>query len=267
MRQYARKLIAVLLAVLSLAIAASVACSFAVAASTYTLSLVVVKFYCLLWFVAVVLSIYAGLITASTMALFATALGFVAFAAVCMLSSDFCARLPQVVCVIEFAAPVLFILAWLAIVIAAFRHSRPAIRRSAWLWLTIALTLLLTFPAYNVGRAKLCALRNQHLRAAADTTLRIADQLAAYQRTNGAYPDTLEQAGIDPALTRLPYRDQTIKYFGSRFMCILTFEDPLHAGSAVYSWDTSKNGWYPADPYEAAGLVTHNLFLGVLCPK
>lgn len=264
MRPYARKLMAVLMAGLCLFIAAAAAFILFTAASDYVLSIFITKFYCLLWFIAAVLSIYAGLLTASPCALVCTGLGFTAFAAICMLDANFTALYPGPTRYIEIAAPALFITAWPFIVIAAFRSPKPAIRTSAWIWLMVAFTVLFAFPAYNYGKFQLCKLRDEHLLLAAAHTLTIADRLSAYQRVHGVYPDTLEPAGVDITLTQLPYRGQTIKYFGSRSMFILTFEDPLLSGPVVYSWDTSKNGWFPSDPHESLNPAPHNLFLGSL---
>lgn len=263
----ARKLVAVLLTVMSLAIAAGAAWLFSKGASHSGLCLCTLKVYSIFWFTAAALSVVAGVYVASPVALTASALGFVSFATICVLDPGSAIAMPDVTFIIEIAAPAFFILAWLFIVVSAFRSPLPAVRRWGWIWLTFALALLCSFPAYNYGRFSLYRLRNEHLLTAAANTVLIAEQLDAWRAAYGAYPARLEDAGIDPAIVQLPYRDQKIKYFGSPGMFILTFEDPLHAGSVVYSWDTSKKGWYPADPYDALNVAPHNLFLGALNPR
>lgn len=262
-----RKLMAVPLTAFSLAVAAGAAWLFYAAASDYGTSLLSVKVNCVFWFAVALLSVIAGISTASPVALTASALGFVSFATICILDPDAPAAMPQLIFAIEIAAPAFFIFAWFIVMIAAFSNPYAPVRRWAWVWLTLALTVLFVFPSYNYGRFRLHRLRSQHLQVASANTFRIVEQLAAWRQANGAYPAALDAAGIDSALLQLPYRDQKIKYFAGPGMYILTFEDPLRSGAVVYSWDTSRGGWYPADPRDTLDPTPHNLFLGALHPR
>ncbi|MCE5187318.1 MAG: hypothetical protein LLF76_14460 [Planctomycetaceae bacterium] len=262
-----RKLMAVPLTVLSLSAAAAAAWLFMTFACEYASSAITLQCYCLLWFAAAALSLYGGLLTASLPALAASGAGLIAFAVICMLNSDLSTAYPALTRGIEIAAPALFIAAWIFITATAFRSSSRRIRGSGWLWLTVTLTMLAVFPVYNYGHFRLCQLRDNDLLTAAGNTAAIAEKLTAYYQVNGSYPAQLEMAGVNPLLVQLPYRGQTIKYFANRGMFILTFEDPLHVGTVVYSWDTSRNGWYPADPHDALRPAPHNLFRGALSAK
>ena len=113
----------------------------------------------------------------------------------------------------------------------------------------IFLLLLSCWGTFHYAQRKLLAQRNAYLVTAREKTLALVVDLDAYKEANDTYPETLDQAGIDPEKTQLPLTGKQIKYLPHETNFALSFADPVPCGqTAMYSYDTAQGGWFGTDP-------------------
>jgi hypothetical protein len=231
----------------------------------YTSYYAAVKVYSVGWFAACVLSFYCGLLVVPrSMGIIFSFTGLVAFAILCAMDRGVLSPYPLLARIVQMLPGILFLFAWALIAIAACRSENKKIRLSSWLWLAVFLMLLFNWGAFHFAQGKLHHQRNRHLAQAREKTLQLVEQLQAYQQANHAYPDTLAEAGLPEEMAALDYRGKRIKYFGHGSNFVLTFEDPLLSNHKAFSYDTTKDGWFPQDPKVAIGDGSDHFFLGFL---
>ena len=235
------------------------------AASDYSTYLLAVKYYSIGWFSACVLSFYCGLLVVPrSLGIIFSFAGVVAFAIVCALNPVDLQTMPMASRIIQTLPAWLFLFAWAFFTISAFRSEKKKVRLSSWLWLTIFMTLAGSWGAFHFAQGKLHDQRNTHIIQAREKTLKLVEQLEAYQQEKGAYPDTLADAAIPLDSSVLDYRDKRIKYFGHKSDFVLMFEDPLLSNQKAFSYDTTQGGWFPQDPEDALRDRPTHMFLGFL---
>ena len=231
----------------------------------YTTYYAAVKVYSIGWFAACVLSFYCGLLVVPrSMGIIFSFTGLVAFAILCALDAGLLSAYPYLGRIVQILPAMLFLFAWAFIAIAACRSENKKIRLSSWLWLAVFLMLLFNWGAFHFAQGKLHNQRNIHIAEAREKTLQLVETLDAYKKDKGTYPDTLADAGVSEEMAALDYRDKRIKYFGHGTDFVLTFDDPLLSSQKAFSWDTTKNGWFPEDPQKAIGDRSEHMFLGFL---
>lgn len=234
-------------------------------AGDYTTYYSAVKVYSIGWFAACVLSFYCGLLVVPrSMGIVFSFTGLVAFAILCAVDRGVLSPYPLLARIVQMLPGILFLFAWAFIAIASCRSEKKSIRLSSWLWLTVFLMLLFNWGAFHFAQGKLHNQRNAHIVQAREKTLQLVEKLDAYKKDNGGYPDTLAEAGASEAMAALDYRDKRIKYFGHGTDFVLTFDDPLLSSQKAFSYDTTKDGWFPQDPKDAIGDHTEHMFLGFL---
>lgn len=246
-------------------LAAAVATLVFHAASDYITHLTVLKYYSVGWFAASLLCFYCGLLVVPrSPGIFFAFAGLIAFAVLCGLDPGAFSKNPIASSIIQMLPAVLFLLAWAFVTLSTSRSENKKIRWSTWLWLTIFLTLTASWASFHYAEHQLLNLRNLHITEARSKTLLLAEHLEDYKETNGKYPDTLAETGWPEEMWKLSYRNKTIKYFGHGSDYVLTFEDPMVYKQQAYSYDTSKDHWFPDDPQEALKDYTYNVFMGYL---
>lgn len=248
------------------ALAAAVAAALFTAASNYSIYYTALKVYSIGWFAACVLSFYCGLLVVPrSLGIVFSFAGVVAFAIVCALDTSALTGCPLISRIIQSLPALLFIAAWAAIAVSACRSEIKKIRLSSWLWLTIFVLLLSCKGSFYYAQQQLLKHRNAYLADACEQTLTLVEKLAAYKQANNTYPPTLEDAGIDPEEIKLPLTGKHIKYSCHKTDCALTFADPMPCGqTAMFSYDTAQDGWFPKDPNDALNDVPCHMFLGFL---
>jgi hypothetical protein len=247
------------------ALAAATATLLFHAASNYTTYYSAVKVYSVGWFAACAVSFYCGLLVVPrSMGILFSFTGLVAFAIVCVLEPGVLSGYPFIARIVQFLPAILFLFAWAFIAVAACRSDNKKIRVTSWFWLAVFLMLLFNGAAFHLAQGKLHTQRDAHLEQARDKTLVLVERLDAYKNTNGAYPDTLADAGLSEDMAALDYRNKRIKYFGHKTDFVLAFEDPLLSNQKAFSYDTEKGGWFPEDPKQAIGNHSEHMFLGFL---
>ena len=95
----------------------------------------------------------------------------------------------------------------------------------------------------------------------------LVEQLENYKQEHDTYPEALKAADIDPDTVKLSYRNRHIKYFAHGGNFVLAFDDPMPSNQSAFSYDTSKDGWFPADPQDALTDKPNHIFLGFLRKK
>jgi len=247
------------------AVAAATATLLFHATGDYTTYYAAVKVYSIGWFAACVLSFYCGLLVVPrSMGIIFSFTGLVAFAILCALDAGLLSAYPYLGRIVQILPAMLFLFAWAFIAIASCRSDNKKVRLSSWLWLAVFLMLLFNWGAFHFAQGKLHKQRNIHIAEAREKTLQLVEKLDAYKQTNNVYPDTLAEAGLTEEMSALSYRGKRIKYFGHGANFVLTFDDPLLSSQKAFSYDTTKNGWFPQDPKDAIGDHSDNLFLGFL---
>jgi hypothetical protein len=235
------------------------------AASDYTTHYTAVKIYSIAWFAACVLSFYCGLLVVPrSLGIIFSFTGLVAFAILCALDAGTLSAYPYLDRIVQILPAMLFLLAWAFIAIASCRSESKKIRLSSWLWLAVFLMLLFSWGAFHFAQGKLHNQRNAHIAEAREKTLRLVELLDVYKQDNSGYPETLAEAGVSEEMAALDYRDKRIKYFGHGTDFVLTFDDPLLSSQKAFSWDTTKNGWFPEDPKDTVDNRSEHMFLGFL---
>jgi hypothetical protein len=247
------------------ALAAAVAAALFATASDYTTYSAAVKVYSVGWFATCVLSFYCGLLVVPrSLGIIFSFAGVVAFAIVCALDTHTLSN-PLMSQAIQALPALFFIAAWAAVAISACRSENKKIRLSSWLWLTIFVLLLSCWATFHYAQRQLLKQRNAYLTEARKITLTLADKLEAYKEANKTYPPTLKDAGIDPEQTKLPTTGKHIKYYPHETDYALTFADPMPCGqTALFSFDTSQDGWFGTDPKNALIDAPCHMFLGFL---
>ena len=247
------------------AVAAATATLLFHATGDYTTYYAAVKVYSIGWFAACVLSFYCGLLVVPrSMGIIFSFTGLVAFAILCALDAGLLSAYPYLGRIVQILPAMLFLFAWAFIAITSCRSDNKKVRLSSWLWLAVFLMLLFNWGAFHFAQGKLHKQRNIHIAEAREKTLQLVEKLDAYKQTNNVYPDTLAEAGLTEEMSALDYRGKRIKYFGHGANFVLTFDDPLLSSQKAFSYDTTKNGWFPQDPKDAIGDHSDNLFLGFL---
>jgi hypothetical protein len=247
-------------------LAAATAAALLSTASDYTTYFTAVKVYSVGWFATCVLSFYCGLLVVPrSLGIIFSFSGTVAFAIVCALDTGVLSDHPLMLQAIQALPALFFIAAWAAIAISACRSESKKIRLSSWLWLMIFVLLLSCWGTFHYAQRKLLTQRNAYLVKAREQALALTADLDAYKEANDAYPKTLADAGIDPEKTQLPLTGKHIKYYPHETDYALTFADPMPCGqTALYSYDTSQDGWFGTDPENAIMGAPCHMFLGFL---
>jgi hypothetical protein len=247
-------------------LAAAIAAALFTTASDYTTYSAAVKVYSVGWFATCVLSFYCGLLVVPrSLGIIFSFAGIVAFAILCALDTSVLSNHPLLRQAIQALPALFFMAAWAAVAISACRSENKKIRLSSWLWLTIFVLLLSCWATFHYAQQRLLKQRNAYLVKAREQTLTLAADLEAYKQANNAYPETLEEAGIDPQQTQLPDGSKHIKYYPHETHYALTFADPMPFGqTALYSYDTAQGGWFGTDPENAIIDAPHHMFLGFL---
>ncbi|MCD6174330.1 MAG: hypothetical protein J7K65_01005 [Planctomycetes bacterium] len=247
------------------ALAAAVAAALLATASDYTTYSAAVKVYSVGWFATCVLSFYCGLLVVPrSLGIIFSFAGIVAFAIVCALDTHTLSN-PLLSRAIQALPAMFFIAAWATVSISACRSENKKIRLSSWLWLTIFVLLLSCWVTFHYAQGQLLKQRNAYLDEAREMTLALAADLDAYKQANNTCPKTLEDAGIDPERTLLPFTGKHIKYYPHETDYALTFADPMPCGqTALFSFDTSQDGWFGQDPNNAQKDAPCHMFLGFL---
>ncbi|RKY13324.1 MAG: hypothetical protein DRP52_03075 [Planctomycetota bacterium] len=247
------------------ALAAAVAAALFATASDYTTYSVAVKVYSVGWFATCVLSFYCGLLVVPrSLGIIFSFAGIVAFAIVCAMDVHTLPN-PLTSKAIQALPALFFIAAWAAVASSSCRSENKKIRLSAWLWLTIFVVLLSCWATFHTAQGQLLKQRNDYLTEARKITLALAADLDTYKEANKTYPPTLEDAGIDPERTLLPLTGKRIKYYPHETDYALTFADPMPCGqTALFSYDTSQDGWFGTDPNNAQIDAPCHMFLGFL---
>jgi len=247
------------------ALAAAVAAALFATASDYTTYSIAVKVYSVGWFATCVLSFYCGLLVVPrSLGIIFSFAGIVAFAIVCALDTHTLPN-PLLSQAIQALPALFFIAAWAAVTSSSCRSENKKIRLSSWLWLTIFVLLLSCWATFHYAQGRLLKQRNTYLAEARKITLELADKLEAYKQAHQTYPPTLEGADIDPEQTELPITGKHIKYYPHETDYALTFADPMPCGqTALFSFDTSQDGWFGQDPKNAQIDAPCHMFLGFL---
>jgi hypothetical protein len=247
------------------ALAAAAATLLYHAASDYTTYYSAVKIYSVGWFATCVLSFYCGLLVVPrSLGIIFSFAGLVAFAILCSLYPGTLSNFPLLSRVIQPLPALLFMGAWAAIAAAACRSDKKRVRISSWFWLATFLILLSCWATFHYAQTRLLERRNRHIDEARTKTLLLVEKLQAYKTENGRYPDALADAGLGEEMSALSYRNSRIKYFGHEADFVLTFDDPMLSNQSAFSYDTTKDGWFPDDPQNALADRNTHMFLGFL---
>lgn len=225
-----------------------------------------VKVYSVGWFAASILSFYCGLLVVPrSLGIIFSFAGVVAFAILCAMDTGTLAKYAIFKQTVQALPAMFFLAAWAAVAITACKSESKKIRLSSWFWLAIFLVLLSSWGSFHLAERRLFNERNEYLIKAREKTLTLVADLTAYKEANGAYPQTLDEAGIDPEKTRLSLTGKQIKYSFHDSQFALSFADPVPCGqTAMYSYDTDQGGWFGTDPEDAIVDSPCHMFLGFL---
>jgi hypothetical protein len=212
------------------------------------------------------LSFYCGLLVVPrSLGIIFSFAGIVAFAIVCALDSYTLSNHPLLSQAIQALPALFFIAAWAAVSISACRSENKKIQLSSWLWLTIFMLLLSCWVTFHYAQQQLFNQRNAYLTDAEKKILSLVGSLEAYKQANGTYPKTLSQADVKLDQTLLPMTGKHIKYSFHDNHYALTFANPVPCGqTAMFSFDTSQDGWFGQKPDDVCKEMPCHMFLGFL---